>query len=40
MRIYSRLSLKARILMQDGIYRGLLIGRDVHLDQSEADDIS
>ena len=30
----------ARILVQVTIYRRLLIGRDVHLDQSEACDIS
>ena len=31
---------KARILVQVTIYRRLLIGRDDHLDQSEAYDIS
>ena len=30
----------ARILVQVTIYRRLLIGRDCHLDQSEAYDIS
>ena len=32
--------LRARILIQVTIYRRLLIGRDGHLDQSEAYDIS
>ena len=32
--------LRARILVQVTIYRRLLIGRDGHLDQSEAYDIS
>ena len=31
---------RARILVQVTIYRRLLIGRDGHLDQSEAYDIS
>ena len=34
------LSIWARILVQVTIYRRLLIGRDGHLDQSEAYDIS
>ena len=33
-------AVRARILVQVTIYRGLLIGRDGHLDQSEAYDIS
>ena len=32
--------IRARILVQVTIYRRLLIGRDGHLDQSEAYDIS
>ena len=35
-----RLDFRARILVQVTIYRRLLIGRDGHLDQSEAYDIS
>ena len=35
-----QLFLRARILVQVTIYRRLLIGRDSHLDQSEAYDIS
>ena len=35
-----RLDARARILVQVTIYRRLLIGRDGHLDQSEAYDIS
>ena len=34
------LEIRARILVQVTIYRRLLIGRDGHLDQSEAYDIS
>ena len=36
----SILRFRARILVQVTIYRRLLIGRDGHLDQSEAYDIS
>ena len=36
----SRQLTRARILVQVAIYRRLLIGRDGHLDQSEAYDIS
>ena len=36
----STLHVKARILVQATIYRRLLIGRDGHLDQPEAYDIS
>ena len=35
-----KLAQRARILVQVTIYRRLLIGRDGHLDQPEADDIS
>ena len=38
--IYHFLDSRARILVQVTIYRRLLIGRDGHLDQSEAYDIS
>ena len=34
------IQIRARILVQVTIYRRLLIGRDGHLDQSEAYDIS
>ena len=36
----KNISDRARILVQVTIYRRLLIGRDGHLDQSEAHDIS
>ena len=36
----KKLHIRARILVQVTIYRRLLIGRDGHLDQSEAYDIS
>ena len=38
--LFSRMSTWARILVQVTIYRRPLIGRDGHLDQSEAYDIS
>ena len=37
---YPLLQTRARILVQVTIYRRLLIGRDGHLNQSEAYDIS
>ena len=37
--ITGDLQIRARILLQVTIYRRLLIGRDVHLDQSKAYDI-
>ena len=40
MRATSAYDPRARILVQVTIYRRLLIGRDGHLDQSEAYDIS
>ena len=38
--VNSQLFTRGRILVQVTIYRRLLIGRDGHLDQSEAYDIS